>query len=402
MVGIDSNQICKTLPRCEMGNDSRAIVVPKSSGYRTVDTNCPINEPPADLSGVRNKTFREILVSSIVMGCVALSWALSTQFSKSALNLDKANFYAPYSLVWFSTNFMITCYPIYMLYVFICKGVNLEAIRAAHEEAAKVYGRKGLSLKSYLLRTGLFLFFWTAANYSYSQSLGHISASATASIMSSNAAMVCALGWIILHDKFIPFRLLSIAAAIGGVMTMSLDTEFAGNVIGICLSILSALMAAFYKVFFKKVIGDATLGQVSIFMSGLGLMNLFVNIIPAAALTLTGTETLEWTRVPWLPLIGSALLNLMFNFLVNFGIALLHPLVISVGMLFGIPISAAIDIIFRGMRATTFFIIGTLLILFSCAIIALPVHFFSEISKRCRLKRSNNKTFPDEPSVTRY
>lgn len=43
-----------------MGNDSRTIVVPKSSGYKTIETNCPMNEPPADLSGVKNKTLREV------------------------------------------------------------------------------------------------------------------------------------------------------------------------------------------------------------------------------------------------------------------------------------------------------------------------------------------------------
>lgn len=31
---------------------------------------------------------------------------------------------------------------------------------------------------------------------------------------------------------------------------------------------------------------------------------------------------------------------LVFNFLINFGIALLDPLVISIGMLFGMPLSA--------------------------------------------------------------
>lgn len=32
----------------------------------------------------------------------------------------------------------------------------------------------------------------------------------------------------------------------------------------------------------------------------------------------------------------------VFNFLLDFGVALLHPLVISVGMLLGIPISAGL------------------------------------------------------------
>ncbi|VDK44164.1 unnamed protein product [Anisakis simplex] len=386
-----------------MGKESRAIVVPKSSGYETIETNCPIIEPPAALSAVKHSTLREILISSIVMLCVAFSWAFSTQFSKSALNLNKSHFYAPLVMVWFSTNFMSTCYPVYMVYVVISKGLKSDAIQAAHDEASKVYGRQGLTFTSYVLRTSLFLFFWTGANYSYSQSLGNISASATATIMSSNAAMVCVLGWIILRDKFVPFRgtalnlqLISIAAAVAGVMTISMDKEFVANATGICLAILSAIMAAFYKVFFKRVIGDATLGQVSMFMSGLGLMNMFVNIIPVLALTLTATETLQWNMVPWLPIIGAALLNLMFNFLTNFGIALLHPLVISIGMLFGIPISAAIDVLFRGMRVTQFFLIGSCLILLSCVVIAIPPYLFNACMNKLHCKKRTNKTSPED------
>lgn len=72
-----------------------------------------------------------------------------------------------------------------------------------------VYGQMTSRVKGFFLRTSLFLLFWTGANYSYSQSLGHISASATTAIMSSNAVMVCVLGWIILHDKFVPLRVRS-------------------------------------------------------------------------------------------------------------------------------------------------------------------------------------------------
>lgn len=69
-----------------------------------------------------------------------------------------------------------------------------------------IYGERGMRIKTFLKRTSIFLFFWIAANYSYSQSLGHISASATSCIVSCNVALVCILGWIILKDRFIPFR----------------------------------------------------------------------------------------------------------------------------------------------------------------------------------------------------
>lgn len=67
-------------------------------------------------------------------------------------------------------------------------------------------------------------------------------------------------------------------------------------------------------------------------MTCLGLMNLFINIIPVAILIALDVDHVEWEAIPWIPLAGSALLGLLYNFLVNFGIALLNPLVISIGM----------------------------------------------------------------------
>ncbi|MFH4980655.1 hypothetical protein AB6A40_007364 [Gnathostoma spinigerum] len=302
-----------------------------------------------------------------------MSWALSTQFSKSALTATK-KFYSPYFLVWFNTSFMIACYPVYAVFVSLRSQFDCDTQREAFREAITVYGSDGFRFCGYFWRTGLFLFLWMVANFSYSASLGFISASATSIIMSSNVAMVCILGWIILKDRVVPLRLLSIVAAIAGVALMSRDKEFASSWQGIGLSILSAAAAATYKVLFKKVIGNASLGQVSVFMSGLGLMNVLLNVFPMITIILSGAEHVEWAQVPWFPMIGAAVLSLLFNFLINFGIALLHPIVISVGMLFGIPISAAIDILFRSMVASKYFFIGAFLILFSSALVTVPTN----------------------------
>ncbi|VDK41136.1 unnamed protein product [Gongylonema pulchrum] len=263
------------------------------------------------------------MISAVVMLAVAFCWAMSTQFTKTALVLKKSQFYAPYFLVWFNTNFMTLCYPAYLLMGAVSSRTSISDIHhattpsnrscAAFSEALLVYGKqpgKGGLVCAYFLRTSLFLFFWLVANYSYAQSLGHISASATSSIMSCNTAIVCVLGWFILHDQFIPFRLVSVAAAIGGVVVMSMDKEFAGSILGISLSILSALSAALYKVLFKKVVGSAKIGQVAMFMSGLGMMNLFFNSVPMVTFLCTHVETFMWSEVPWLPLLGAAILAL--------------------------------------------------------------------------------------------
>jgi hypothetical protein len=56
--------------------------------------------------------------------------------------------------------------------------------------------------RTFLWRVLLFLGLWTAINYAYAQSLGLISASAAASIMSANTAAVCLLGWAMLKEPF--------------------------------------------------------------------------------------------------------------------------------------------------------------------------------------------------------
>uniref|UniRef100_A0A1I8EXC8 Uncharacterized protein n=1 Tax=Wuchereria bancrofti TaxID=6293 RepID=A0A1I8EXC8_WUCBA len=65
-------------------------------------------------------------------------------------------------------------------------------------------------------------------------------------------------------------------------------------------------------------------------------------------------------------------------------------------MLFGIPISAAIDIIFRHMTATSYFIIGTLLILFSCVIVIVPPELF-----HCSMKKKKECAKLDKSKVNK-
>lgn len=48
-----------------MSGESRDIVVPTTSGYKTIDNNCSFDDPPAVLSGVKNQTIREVKVFCI-------------------------------------------------------------------------------------------------------------------------------------------------------------------------------------------------------------------------------------------------------------------------------------------------------------------------------------------------
>ncbi|CAJ0566173.1 unnamed protein product, partial [Mesorhabditis spiculigera] len=185
-----------------------------------------------------------------------------------------------------------------------------------------------------------------------------ISASVATSISSCNLAIFYIPAIFQLGDKFVPHKLLSVVFAVAGVTVMAFDGEISGEVPGIVLSVISAASAACYKVCFKRVIGSASFPQVSLFMTCLGTLNLFINAGIAFGLLLTPWEWMEISAVPWAPLFAAAILSLLFNFTINLGIAILHPLVISVGMLVGIPLNTAIDVVFRSVEPTVFFLTG--------------------------------------------
>ncbi|GMT02828.1 hypothetical protein PENTCL1PPCAC_25002 [Pristionchus entomophagus] len=320
---------------------------------------------------------RKLLLSLLVIFGVAIAWIASTRFSKAALIVDPRKFNAPCFMLWWNTNWMITCFPAFLLYNRI-RGVKATE---SFEDSVPVLGG---SLQTAVGRVALFLFLWSGANYSYLKALAYVSASVATSIQACNVSLVWLMAIFLLGDRFIPPKLFAVFLAIAGVVLISLDKEIRASWIGILLSTLSPIFAAVYKVMFKWILGDATLGQVSLFMTCIGLLNFFVNAIPALLLIIFDVERMEISAVPWLVLIGAGFLGLLFNFLINFGIALLHPLVISVGMLVGLPCNTVIDIVFSSVSPTPFFISGSICVFISFILIVFP-YSLVPICRRLRL-----------------
>lgn len=344
----------------------------KPSIHATCDDDVVFRRKTMDEENIAEKKSAPVIIfiNIAIVGLVAITWCLSTQFSKTALNFDTKNFNAPYFMMWFNTNLMLLCFP---AYIFVDKIRTRRSVGDIVGETFRTFGKKkGFSIRNLFVYVTPFVFFWVGANYPYVRALLLITPSVATSISACNAAFVYILAIILLGDTFNIFKIFSVVLAIGGVVVISLDNELKIEWLGILFAFLSAFMAAVYKVSFKKIIGNASLGDVSLFMTCLGFLNLTINWIPALILALTGAETLHFAYAPWGPMVGAALLSMAFNFTINFGIALLNPLVISVGMLLGIPLNTLIDILFRHLDATPLFIVGTGLICLSFCLIIIP------------------------------
>ncbi|KAJ8794111.1 hypothetical protein J1605_019103 [Eschrichtius robustus] len=153
--------------------------------------------------------------------------------------------------------------------------------------------------------------------------------------------------------------------AIAGIVMMTYADGFhSHSVIGIALVVGSASMSALYKVLFKLLLGSAKFGEAALFLSILGVFNvLFITCIPVI---LYFTKVEYWSSfddIPWGNLCGFSVLLLTFNIVLNFGIAVTYPTLMSLGIVLSVPVNAVVDrytskIVFNGVRVVAMVIIG--------------------------------------------
>ena len=291
----------------------------------------------------RKNILRTLYGVIIVIG-IAISWVGSTQFAKSTYT---SSFDAPWFVVWFSTSWMTVCFPVISLCFRLIRGWGF---RNCFAKAETVFGDRGLSPLTLLTRSLPFVLIWCGCNYMYTRALSVLSATDVTALFSSTPAFVFMLSLLLLKDELFSWRrLLATVISIGGIVVIAYSNGFTGpTTTGVLLAVGAAILAATYKVTFKLFIGDGEIEQVALFLTCLGLINLLCFWPILEIMHFTHYEHILWEHIPWSYLCGSAALGLVFNFLINFGIAFTFPLFISLGTVLGIPINAGVDAIWRG------------------------------------------------------
>ncbi|CAD5227016.1 unnamed protein product [Bursaphelenchus xylophilus] len=308
-----------------------------------------------------------LLHSICIILIISLAWTTVAQFGKQCLSLPPEDFFAPFFLIYLMHLGGSVVYLLYFLgSVCFCQG-NADKIL---KEAVYVYkvekNEKFFSptvIKNVLYMTFPMLMLTFTLQYAYAQSLKFITASVAASVMSTNAALVCVLGWVFLKEKVLMVKILGVVFAVVGVIVMSSNEGAQSgtenlDVLGVFLVIFSAIGAAVYNVTFKLIYGHPTVNQVAFFMLIIAVLNVIVNSIPLYVLIQYDYDHIVWEKVPWLSIAAYAGSSVIFQFLVNLGIAILNPLIVSVGVLCALPIISAFDIMVRHEPASWRFYTG--------------------------------------------
>ncbi|XP_072390084.1 solute carrier family 35 member F3 isoform X2 [Diabrotica undecimpunctata] len=356
--------------------------------------------PPCGIAGklkscstsLCSKSARKIYFGIWVTVCVTASWVGATHCIKylylrrpkdtdidadpvliphdtSGINMTllqtlyTTSYQAPFFTTWFVTNWTMLFFPLY----FLCRLSNrrCESISDILSESIRDFRDKGFTAVRFMTRCSLFCILWVGTNYMYIMSLRILLATDVMALFATNVSFVYLLSWVILHEQFVGIRIMAVIICDTGVALLAYMDGITGSPTlgGVVLATSAAAGSAVYKVLFKKVIGDATYGQVALFFSLIGMLNAAFLWPLCLGLFLMGVETLHWDMLPWPALLTSSVLSLVANLLGNFSVALTYDLFITLGLITAVPVSAALDVVlygasFEGMKLAGMILIG--------------------------------------------
>jgi len=261
----------------------------------------------------------------------------------------------------------ILFFPLHLFSITICSCMNKKNTTThVLQDALAKFREAGIPPGVLMSRSFLFCLLSVTTNYLYIASLRHLDCTVVAALFATNASFVYLLSWVILQEQFVGIRIMAVILSTTGISLlayMDRDTVCNSNTLGgVLLATAAAAGSAIYKVMFKKVMGEVTLGQVSLFFTIIGIINTVVLWPLVLLLYFTGAETLDISNLPWVQLCGSALLSLAANLLANISIIFTFENFISFGLVVAVPFSAGYDVIQNGSNFSGMKLAGVIII----------------------------------------
>ncbi|XP_026296296.1 solute carrier family 35 member F4 isoform X6 [Apis mellifera] len=222
---------------------------------------------------------------------------------------------APFFTTWFCTNWEILYFPVY----FLCQSARIKCNTPSEiiAESLRGFRDKGFTGGRFLIRCSLFCGLWVVTNYMYIYSLRILLATDVMALFATNVSCVYLLSWVILHEQFVGVRIVAVILCNTGIALLAYMDGITGSPTlgGVVLATSAAAGSAVYKVLFKKVIGETTFGQMSLFFSLIGLCNAALLWPICLALYFSGAESIQWGRLPWTALLSASILHLTLDVL---------------------------------------------------------------------------------------
>ncbi|XP_054724743.1 putative thiamine transporter SLC35F3 [Uloborus diversus] len=311
---------------------------------------------------------------------------------------------APFFTTWVCASLNCLFYPVYLTAKFCAPAPEQDSpsLKKEISESLQPYQERGLSVGRFVCRCLLFTTLWSLTNYLFVRSLSLLDATDVIALYTTHCAFVYLLSWVLLQEQFVGIRIVAVILCNTGIALFAyMDGDSRARTLGgVVLAASAAAGTAVYKVLFKKLVGEVSLGQLSFFFSLVGLCNVLLVWPLMLGLYLGRAETLRWDEVPWLPLLGAAMFLFMANLLGNFGVLWTYEVFLTLGFVCAVPASAVVDVylyqvLFRGMKLA-----GIVLTLVGFCLVLLPENWPDYLTLLLRWRRRSKNTPQPQQTCT--
>ncbi|XP_064480689.1 solute carrier family 35 member F3-like isoform X2 [Ornithodoros turicata] len=355
-----------------------------------------------------NENSRKVSLGFLMTLLIAASWVGAAHLLKAsfipashpgqkipagtARNVSAVYYNAPFFTTWVCATFNGFFFPIFLMGRLCARGEKTTA-KTLLIETLQQLQEKRFTFSQFFSRCGLFCLLWVVTNYALVHSLRILDTTDVLALYASSVSFVYLLSWVILHEQFVGIRIVAVILCNTGIALLAYMDGVTRTITlgGVVLAAAAAAGSGVYKVTFKKLIGDVSFGQLSLFFTLIGFLNLLLMWPIFLALYLLRVEVIVWNEAPWAVLGGAGLLSLLSNLLGNFGIVWTFEIFLTLGLAFAVPISAIVDVYIYGVLFEGMKLAGILLILIGFMLVLLPEDWPDYLTLLLRYRRTNRR-----------
>lgn len=359
----------------------------------------------------------QMLVGILLVFSIMIANVSAAQLMKKFVGYT----FSPVFFTAFSTLFLILCFPGYALSVVLQNKLKSQPLTFGLSSPFSLFGPgvRVCSLKPILTKILPLTLIYLVTNYLYARSLIKLSNTSVAAGMASEIMFVYLLSLIFLGVKNEGLasnvrQLLASFCAFAGVLCLTmtscdetvLETGSNGTTTeNSCFGfsdqlqffipvLFAAFGAAAYKITFKKLLGNISSGQVSLFLTLIGLFSVVITFPAVCYVLINEFEQFPANKETWTFLIASSTCGLFFNWLVNYGVSVTFPLLIAIGYSLPVPANAVIDRFLWGKRFAPQQLVGIALSFAAMILIVIPLP--QNKKEKSQLKKESYSSAPNE------
>ncbi|XP_055337782.1 uncharacterized protein LOC129587865 [Paramacrobiotus metropolitanus] len=350
-----------------------------------------IPEPEPEAAALPTEHPTSLIAAVVVLIFYCMATIADQQLLKNVFSED---FYAPFFILYVNNLMRLFVLPGYVLIVWIkshCGRRKRKTIRQILKECSIFKSPDPLPI--FFIKTiGILGSNIVLAVSLCIIALSYATASEVACVQTTQVAMVYFAAVVFFGQQVLFAKVLAVLISLSGVAVIAYSKGFqSSSSLGIGLTVIATSIFCFNIMYYKHVYKRLTFGQCCCFLTTAASFTVAIFWTIPLWMKMTYAEVWSWESIPWNWMLLSGICSLFAAKLMNYGLIVATPLLMSFGSLLRIPGNMGIDYFLRHVEFSHLEIIGSILIVLGFIIIVIPDHRMS-INCRALFKTASKKS----------